>query len=137
MLDRLLGLSGSFTGIAVIEPDADGYAWRETGTVAWDGHAVPAFRNLALRRPVDQWWMTFADGRPFHPWQLDEPVFHPCVADVYRGVIARPSDDELLITWLVSGPSKDQLIKSVLHRQRSIEQRSAERVVQGRPRLTI
>jgi hypothetical protein len=116
MLDRLLGLSGSFTGTAVIEPDDGGYTWRETGTVTWDGRSVAAFRNLALRREDGRWWMTFADGRPFHPWLLDEPVIHPCAADTYRGVITRPGEDELTITWLVDGPAKDQLIESILRR---------------------
>ncbi len=64
-----------------------------------------------------RWWMTFADGRPFHPWVLGEQVIHPCAEDTYRGLIERPGADELIITWQVDGPAKDHLIVSRLRRQ--------------------
>ena len=61
--------------------------------------------------------MTFADGRPFHRWVLGAQIIHPCAADTYRGVIERPSADDLIITWQVDGPAKDHLIVSTLRRQ--------------------
>ncbi len=116
MLDRRLELSGSFTGTAVIERDEDGYSWRETGTVSWDGRSAPAFRNLALRIEEGRWWMTFADGRPFHPWRLDEPVVHPCAADTYRGRLTLDGD-RLRVLWDVTGPTKQHRIITT-HRRR-------------------
>jgi hypothetical protein len=56
--------------------------------------------------------MTFADGRPFHPWVVGEDVIHPCAADTYRGRIDAPSEHEFVITWDVTGPTKDELITS-------------------------
>jgi hypothetical protein len=60
--------------------------------------------------------MTFADGSPFHPWVVNEPVVHPCAADTYRGEVTVVGPDELLITWDVTGPTKNQLIVSRLRR---------------------
>jgi hypothetical protein len=60
--------------------------------------------------------MTFADGRLFHPWSVDEPVTHPCADDTYRGEITLDAPDELTISWQVNGPAKDQLIVTTYHR---------------------
>jgi Family of unknown function (DUF6314) len=62
--------------------------------------------------------MTFADGRPFHPWTIGAPVSHPCAADTYAGRIERPSECQLHITWDVTGPTKNQLITTTYRRVR-------------------
>ena len=102
-----------------ITPDAHGLAWAESGTLSWDGRSLAAGRTLAIRQlngPEGEWWMTFGDGRPFHPWAIGTPVTHPCAADTYTGFIERISETELVITWDVTGPTKDQLIVSQLRR---------------------
>ena len=71
-----------------------------------------------MRQLQGQWWMTFADGRPFHRWAIGETLVHPCAADTYRGVIEAPGPAELEITWSVTGPRKDQLIVSRMSRVR-------------------
>jgi hypothetical protein len=60
--------------------------------------------------------MTFADGRPFHPWTLGTEVIHPCAADTYAGRIERLGDSRLRIVWDVTGPTKNQLIVSTFSR---------------------
>jgi hypothetical protein len=99
-----------------ITPRADGLRWHETGTLSWDGRDLQAERTLAVRRVDGRWWVTFADGRPFHRWTIDEPLTHPCAADTYRGLIEAAGPSELAITWDVTGPTKDQLIVSRLTR---------------------
>jgi hypothetical protein len=61
--------------------------------------------------------MTFADGRPFHPWTVGAPVVHPCAADTYAGRIDRTSESQFRITWNVTGPTKNQLITSWFERR--------------------
>jgi Family of unknown function (DUF6314) len=102
-----------------IGPDAHGLGWTESGTLSWDGRSLSAERTLAIRQldgPEGAWWMTFGDGRPFHPWAIGVPVSHPCAADTYTGFIEVISETQLVITWDVTGPTKDQLIISRLRR---------------------
>jgi hypothetical protein len=116
LLDRSSNQQGSFTGTLEVSPDAWGYRWHEGGTLVWDGRGLTAHRSLALRRLDGRWWMTFADGRPFHPWTIGTRVVHPCAADTYAGRIDRPSESQLRITWDVTGPTKNQLITSWFER---------------------
>jgi hypothetical protein len=123
LTDRASGLSGTFTGTLTVAPDAAGLAWREAGTLHWQGRDRPAYRELALRQrprqdgePDGPWWFTFADGRPFHQWVIGEAVTHPCAADTYVGLIEQLGPAELTITWDVTGPTKNQLIVSRLRR---------------------
>jgi hypothetical protein len=102
-----------------ITTDTQGLAWHESGTLNWDGRSLAAERTLAIRQsdgPDGEWWMTFGDGRLFHPWVIGAPVTHPCAADTYTGFVELVSDTELVITWDVTGPTKNQLIISHLHR---------------------
>src|ERR1700722_7014985 len=109
LLDRAADQRGTFLGELVVQPSADGFGWNESGQLTWCGRTRPAFRSLALRRIDNQWWMTFADGRQFHPWIVGHSVVHPCAEDTYRGLItnvdaesAAPS--QLRIVWEIEGP---------------------------------
>jgi hypothetical protein len=114
--DRTSGQAGRFSGELIITADDAGFAWHEQGTLTWGGQARAATRDLTIRSTDDGWWVCFTDGRPFHPLLVDVPLVHPCGADTYRGRIESPTDAELIITWTVSGPAKDQLIISRLTR---------------------
>jgi hypothetical protein len=122
LLDRLTGQRGEFTGRLTIDAAPHGFDWTESGHLTWDGHTLTASRQLALRRVDGQWWMTFADGRPFHPWRIGEDVLHPCAEDLYRGRITVASPDDsgrpvgLQISWDVTGPRKHQHIVTRLVR---------------------
>jgi hypothetical protein len=107
--DLVTGQFGSARG--TLEVDAGRRSWAEQGRLDWNGRRAAVTRTMRFL-PVDgEWWMTFADGRPFHPWRLGEVLEHRCRADVYRGVLA--VDDgpgRLRICWDVVGPGKHQRI---------------------------
>lgn len=107
--DYRTGQHGRMEGTLTVTPDAGGARWEEEGVLAWGGHDLPVRRGLALRVRDGQWWMTFADGSPFHPWVPGEVVVHPCRADTYRGLLRLDATGQgLRILWEVTGPAKHQ-----------------------------
>jgi hypothetical protein len=121
LYDQTADVRGSFSGRLVVAVGGSGFDWHESGSLIWGGRELPVFRDLGIRLLDGEWWMTFADGRPFHPWRVDTSVEHPCAEDMYRGLISvtagtaeRPTG--LSIRWDVTGPQKDQLIVSRLNR---------------------
>jgi hypothetical protein len=117
LTDLRTSMHGRFTGTLLVSADGAGCGWHESGTLLWGDYTGTAERHLLMRRLDGAWWMCFADGRPFHPWQVGVEVVHPCRADVYRGRIEPRGADEFEITWDVSGPDKRQLIVSRMRRQ--------------------
>ena len=75
-------------------------------------------RHLRLEQRAGDWWVCFADGRPFHPWRSGEFV-HPCADDLYRGRLSLdPAEPDLFeLVWEVTGPAKRQRLVSRLRRQ--------------------
>lgn len=61
-------------------------------------------------------WMTFEDGRPFHPWLPGAVLEHRCGADLYVGRIDVAAG-AMRTTWRVTGPAKDQLLVTDLARR--------------------
>jgi Family of unknown function (DUF6314) len=116
LVDRTTDQSGTFSGELAVAADTAGFTWKESGTLTWMGRTRPAFRHLALRQLDGLWWMTFSDGRPFHPWRSGVELTHPCGADMYRGDLASPSPDQVHITWDITGPAKNQRIVTELRR---------------------
>ena len=115
LIDLTSGEQGSATGTLTISTADVGLRWTEQGELSWSGTRVPVSRELRLV-PTDEpeeWLMTFADGRPFHPWKPGYVVQHPCGPDLYRGKIdvTDVTDDiaaeALRIEWTVRGPRKD------------------------------
>jgi hypothetical protein len=103
---------GEFAGVA--EFGADG-TWTETGRLRFGGYDGEARRVL---RVVDG-AVEFADGRPFHPFDLSAgacAVEHLCGDDRYAGAYAVLGPDELRVVWLITGPRKRQHIESVYRR---------------------
>lgn len=122
MHDRRQAMFGHVQGALDVVPDGDGAEWTESGTLTWGALTVPVTRRLLVRQLGGQWWLTFSDGRQFHPWQPDSPVLHPCSPDEYRGLVRiRTHGDHatMRILWDVSGPAKDQRILTALHQHRS------------------
>jgi Family of unknown function (DUF6314) len=118
LVDRRAAKRGRVSGQLVVEPVDGGLRWLETGELAWDDLRLDVTREYGLRDDLGDWWMTFADGRPFHPWTPGEYVTHPCVDDVYRGLVdTAPSRIRTL--WDVSGPAKSQRIFTRLLRDQS------------------
>ena len=105
VVDRVVGVHGVMVGELVVSAEAGGLRWDERGTLRWGGVARAATRTYLLREGADGWEVTFADGRPFHPWRPGEVVTHPCRADVYTGlVVLGPATIRTL--WDVTGPTK-------------------------------
>ena len=128
LLDRSTGTSGTFTGVVRFTADDDdgGLWWREEGTVRWAAlggapFAGPASREYLLR-PADTpdvLDVYFPGGRPFHRMgfagQTNQDE-HWCDPDTYRVTYTFRGPDQCGYRWDVTGPAKDQLLESVLHR---------------------
>lgn len=111
LADLGTGRFGSAHGTLTVDP-AD-RSWSEVGELRWDGRSVPVTRTLGFAIVGGEWWMTFADGRAFHPWRLGEIVEHPCAPDVYRGLVRLDrAATRLRIGWDVTGPGKQHRIVS-------------------------
>ncbi len=114
--DRLTGEQRSVKGTTTLEPAGDGRVrWREEGTMTWAGHAVPVQRTLYVDRVDGGWFVSFEDGRPFHPWAVARWVDHPCQPDHYRGLIEVPDGPvtRWSVEWQATGPAKDYVMRSV------------------------
>jgi hypothetical protein len=112
--DETLHVTGTTT-LTAESPDR--VCWSEEGTLVRAGGArVPVTRTLYVVRRDDGWWVTFEDGRDFHPWRPGATVDHPCAPDHYRGRVDVPADPALgwTVTWEVSGPHKDYTMRTVL-----------------------
>lgn len=114
--DRYASARLRVTGTALLEALADGRVrWHEEGTLERPGSAPAAVHRTLLVVRDDQgcWQVTFDDGRPFHPWAPGVEVDHPCVDDLYRGVVDVHDLHDAArwtVTWQVRGPAKDHTI---------------------------
>ncbi|AJC54663.1 DUF6314 family protein [Streptomyces sp. 769] len=120
--DLRAGTDGSFRGTADFRPDGPDGVLRhvEEGELTWDGVVHPATRTLRLRPRADGTAaVSFADGRPFHDLDLRTgrwTAVHPCAADRYEGTFTAVAEDRWHLEWRVTGPAKDQLLRSVYRR---------------------
>ncbi|MFG2287275.1 DUF6314 family protein [Streptomyces sp. NPDC048595] len=125
--DLRAGVEGAFRGTAEFRPAGAGEPTAgeellhvEEGRLIWDGTEYPASRTLRLRPRSDGTAeIRFADGRPFHDLDLRGgrwTAVHPCSADRYAGTFTTVAADEWLLSWRVTGPAKDQLLRSVYRR---------------------
>jgi hypothetical protein len=90
--------------------------WSESGVLHRRGLDSPVSRVLFVEQRDDGWWVTFDDGRDFHPWCAGSEVVHPCGADTYVGRIDVLDTDRWAVEWQVSGPAKDYTMRSTLTR---------------------
>jgi hypothetical protein len=117
------GLTGHFSGVARFT--LDGHVPRllryvEHGTLRLGAHRGPASRRLNYH--VEGAWarVTFDDGRHFHDLDLREGVWeveHACGDDRYDGRFEVDDAHRWRQQWTVSGPHKQQLIRTVLERR--------------------
>ncbi|MFE0192880.1 DUF6314 family protein [Streptomyces sp. NPDC058989] len=125
--DLRAGVEGRFRGTAEFRPagggepsDGEELLHVEEGRLTWDGTEYPASRTLRLRPRRDGTAeIRFADGRPFHDLDLRGgrwSAVHPCSADRYEGTFTTVAADEWYLRWRVTGPAKDQLLRSVYRR---------------------
>jgi hypothetical protein len=105
--------AGAFHGEATFSPEADGtLRWHEAGEMTLGGATLPARRTLFLGADGR---VAFDDGRPFHDLALVGgacDAFHPCGPDEYRGRYEAEGEDAFVVTWRVTGPGRDDTIRS-------------------------
>ncbi len=127
LLDRATGSRGTFTGVVrFTDTDDGGLRFREEGTVHWTPAGAAPFTGPASREYLlkpsatpDTMDMFFPDGRPFHRVGFGAQHnrdTHWCDPDTYRVGYTRVGPDEFHYRWDVTGPAKDLLLESVLHR---------------------
>lgn len=90
--------------------------WSETGILTRQDLQTTVTRVLYLEQRDTGWFVTFEDGRDFHPWQPGAAVEHACSPDLYVGTVERQGVDQWSVRWRVTGPSKDYTMTSVLTR---------------------
>ncbi|MFI5427485.1 DUF6314 family protein [Aeromicrobium sp. UC242_57] len=90
--------------------------WAEQGRLRRGDLDVPVSRTLFVELRDAGWFVTFDDGRDFHPWEPGAEVVHPCAADTYVGRIELVDADSWTVEWNVTGPTKDYTMTSRLTR---------------------
>ena len=116
VVDYRLGWYGRMEGeLVVAQSEGGALLWHEQGRLQLNGLSHSVTRDLRLADGPDGWWVSFDDGRPFHPWRVGEPVRHLCGADMYDGLFDLRGD-RLRILWDVSGPAKTQRLVTRLDR---------------------
>lgn len=91
--------------------------WSETGTLYSANLELPVMRTSYLEPRGAGWFVTFEDGRDFHPWAPGEPVVHHCGADLYAGRVSAPGPEGFTVRWRVTGPKKDYTMTTALTRE--------------------
>ena len=118
IVDRRADEQSSVEGRTDFAREDDGrIRWSESGTLRRGGTRVEVSRVLFLEPRESGWFVTFEDGRDFHPWAPGSEVEHPCAPDTYLGVVKVLATDRWSIEWQVSGSSKDYTMSSVLTRR--------------------
>ena len=115
--DLLAGETSTVSGQTELSVDPDGRVrWYESGTLTHHGSDLPVFRTLFVEPRPTGWFVTFEDGREFHPWQPGDDVVHPCGDDTYSGHIDLIGPEAWTVTWHSRGPAKDYTMVSRLSR---------------------
>jgi hypothetical protein len=115
--DRHAGEQATVDGTSELSLLDDGrIRWAERGTLHRDAGDIPVSRVLFVEARDTGWWVTFDDGRDFHPWAPGDEVVHPCAPDTYVGRIDADGTDRWTVEWRVSGPAKDYTMTTTLTR---------------------
>jgi hypothetical protein len=114
---------GRFTGIGTFAVDAAVpglLRYQEQGTLQLGTYEAPASRRLGYHVAGGRAEVVFADGRPFHDFDLragSHAAEHACGADLYRGRFEVVSAHSWCHEWAVTGPRKDHLIRTTFDRR--------------------
>jgi Family of unknown function (DUF6314) len=106
-VDYRLRSYGRVDGELVVSLSGGGVVWRERGQFSYNGSSHEVSRELLIQETPDGWWVSFDDGRPFHPWRVGEAVRHLCGSDAYDGLID-VAEGRIRTVWDVTGPAKAQ-----------------------------
>lgn len=112
--DLFLGRHVEFTGIARLIPEKDGLLYREEGTLKVPGQApIAASRSYHWRAEGNMIAVYFADARPFHRFDCDDPApqaSHSCDPDLYQVSYEFHHWPDWRSTWRALGPHKDYVL---------------------------
>lgn len=115
--DRCGAETSTVQGTTDLGAEPDGRVrWSESGTLSRGDLSLPVSRTLFVEPRDGGWFVTFEDGRDFHPWAPGSEVVHPCAADTYVGRIELVDPDRWTVEWHVTGPAKDYTMSSSLTR---------------------
>lgn len=115
--DRAKSEQSTVDGATALALEPDGrIRWSEQGTLRTADRVLPVSRVLFVEQREDAWFVTFEDGRDFHPWAPGDEVVHPCAPDTYVGQVDVPDPDRWTVRWDVTGPAKDYTMLTVLSR---------------------
>lgn len=115
--DRRTGESSRVEGTTALTLEPDGrIRWYESGVLHRKDGKLPVSRTLFIEPRDGDWFVTFEDGRDFHPWRTGSEVGHDCSPDWYAGRIEALDRGRWSVEWRVNGPSKDYTMRSVLTR---------------------
>ncbi len=114
--DRRDQRHGFLRGSAAFEPDGRDLRYREYGRLRLGAYAGPVEQRYryAFPRP-DHVTVRFADGRSFFDLEFSRgrgAFLHKCGADLYRGTIEVLDAACFTMSWRVSGPRKDYVLRS-------------------------
>lgn len=127
--------AGHFSGWGSFEADAGVpglLRYVEHGMVQLGAHRGRAFRRLGYHVDGPCARVVFDDGRFFHDLDLRDGVCeveHPCRADLYRGRFEVEHAGRWRQEWRVTGPHKDQLIRTTLERPEPLDARCVGRTM--------
>lgn len=100
----------------LVRQDDGRIRWSEQGTLHSATGDIPVSRVLFVEPRDGGWFVTFEDGRDFHPWAPGDEVVHPCAADTYTGRVDPDGPDRWTVRWDVTGPAKDYTMTTELTR---------------------
>lgn len=115
--DRLKSEQSTVDGTTDLEMATDGRVrWSERGTLRTGELVLAVSRVLYVELRGGGWFVTFEDGRDFHPWAPGDEVVHPCAPDTYVGRVEVVDPDRWHVRWDVTGPAKDYTMTTALTR---------------------
>ncbi|MRK00925.1 hypothetical protein GEV27_05260 [Aeromicrobium sp. S22] len=115
--DRLKAEQSTVEGTTELALGADGRVrWSEQGSLRTGELVLAVSRVLFVELRDGEWFVTFEDGRDFHPWAPGDEVVHPCAADTYVGRVEVVDPDRWTVRWDVTGPAKDYTMRTTLTR---------------------
>jgi hypothetical protein len=120
IIDRQLGIVGTYTGVAEFTTIKGGLRYHELGELSFGSYRGVAHRNLLLAFQKDGCAeVLFPDGRLFHTLDLrngTNRVTHLCGSDAYYGCFEATDSKSLCVDWVVKGPRKNQQLSTCYSR---------------------
>lgn len=118
--DLRAGTGGTLVGFATFRPEAGGLRCEERGRLSYGGGpSLEAARDyLWLPDSPGRIAVRFADGRPFHAFDLGPAAQadHWCDPDSYRVDYEFSGWPVWTMVWAVRGPRKDYVSESTFRR---------------------